>query len=229
MEFEKFAKIARYSRDCIITEKIDGTNAQIYIGKNTSWVYEGREPVDPVHSFTDGLGNTYGVWAGSRKQWVSVEKDNHGFARWVKENAEALWIGLGEGRHYGEWWGSGINRNYGLSEKRFSLFNTVRWDLEMFNLFKIAPWQNMSEKDRVRTPEPIFKAPPKCCHVTPVLHSGPFDTREIERQLNWLMGTGSRAAPGYSNPEGIVIYHTHGNMMFKKTIEDDDKGKKYGA
>jgi len=29
--FLKFPKMARYSRECIVTEKIDGTNAQIYI------------------------------------------------------------------------------------------------------------------------------------------------------------------------------------------------------
>jgi len=27
------------------------------------------------------------------------------------------------------------------------------------------------------------------------------------------------------NPEGIVIYHTAGNLYFKKTIENDKKGK----
>lgn len=31
LPFEKFNKISRLSRDIVITEKIDGTNAQIYI------------------------------------------------------------------------------------------------------------------------------------------------------------------------------------------------------
>lgn len=30
-EFNGFPKIARLSRECVITEKIDGTNAQIFI------------------------------------------------------------------------------------------------------------------------------------------------------------------------------------------------------
>lgn len=228
MEFEKFSKIARYSRDCIITEKIDGTNGQILIlDLNDKEVVESYSGGETARVKTDKT--VFGLWAGSRSRWVLPGKhDNQGFAAWIMENAKEL-ANLGIGRHYGEWWGSGINRNYGLSEKRFSLFNTVRWDLEMFNRFKIAPWQNMREKDRLRVPEPIFKAPPECCHVVPILHSGPFDTREIERQLHWLIGTGSRAAPGFSTPEGIAIYHTHGNVMFKKTIEDDDKGKSYGA
>ncbi len=34
MEFKEFPKIARLTRDCIITEKIDGTNASIYISEN---------------------------------------------------------------------------------------------------------------------------------------------------------------------------------------------------
>ena len=38
MEFMEFPKIASLSRECIITEKIDGTNGQIFIdedGKST--------------------------------------------------------------------------------------------------------------------------------------------------------------------------------------------------
>jgi len=32
-EFTEFPKIARYSRDVIVTEKIDGTNAPLFIGE----------------------------------------------------------------------------------------------------------------------------------------------------------------------------------------------------
>jgi hypothetical protein len=35
MEFEEFPKIARLTRECVITEKIDGTNAQVVIAKET--------------------------------------------------------------------------------------------------------------------------------------------------------------------------------------------------
>src|SRR4051812_31897860 len=101
--FEPFAKIARLSRDVIVTEKIDGTNAQIFI---------------------DDMGSV--IKAASRTQWITVENDNHGFARWVDENKAEL-MKLGPGRHYGEWWGAGIQRRYGLKEKRFSLFNVSRW------------------------------------------------------------------------------------------------------
>ena len=34
MEFVEFPKIPRVSRECIITEKIDGTNASVWIGED---------------------------------------------------------------------------------------------------------------------------------------------------------------------------------------------------
>jgi hypothetical protein len=43
--------------------------------------------------------------------------------------------------------------------------------------------------------------------------------------MNTLKETGSIAAPGFMNPEGIVIFHTKGNLGFKKTFEKDDTGK----
>ena len=36
---------------------------------------------------------------------------------------------------------------------------------------------------------------------------------------------GSLAAPGFMKPEGVVIYHTAANIMFKKTFKNDEKGK----
>src|SRR5258706_10163296 len=103
LPFESFDKIARYSRDCTITEKIDGTNGCIYVSE-------------------DGLE----IMAGSRSRWITPKEDNFNFARWVEENREEL-LKLGPGRHFGEWWGCGIGRRYGIDGKRFSLFNTFRW------------------------------------------------------------------------------------------------------
>jgi hypothetical protein len=103
VEFRGFQKIARLRREMIITEKIDGTNAQIFI--------------------TD----TGEIHAGSRKRWITPQDDNFGFARWVAEHEQELLAGLGPGQHFGEWWGQGIQRGYDLKEKRFSLFNVSRW------------------------------------------------------------------------------------------------------
>jgi hypothetical protein len=190
MEFEKFPKIARLSREIIVTEKIDGTNGCICIKE-----LEGYVPDDCLYS-SDGLA----LWAGSRSRFIAPQNDNHGFAKWALANAEELLM-LGPGRHFGEWWGSGIQRGYGLpkGEKRFSLFNVSRW-----------------ADDSVR---------PKCCHVVPILYQGNFDTEWIKIELDGLTKRGSKAAPGFMNPEGIVIYHTAANVMFKKTIKNDEKGK----
>lgn len=102
-EFKPWPSIPRLKRGCVITEKIDGTNAQVYVCE-------------------DGT-----VWAGSRNRWVTPENDNYGFARWVSQNVEEL-RKLGPGAHYGEWWGPGIQRRYSTFENRFSLFNTSRWN-----------------------------------------------------------------------------------------------------
>ena len=104
MEFKDFGKIARLSRECTVTEKIDGTNASIYIGENGDFL------------------------TGSRTQWITPQKDNYGFSRWAHENKKDS-LKLGVGHHFGEWWGSGCQRGYDLpkGEKRFSLFNTKKW------------------------------------------------------------------------------------------------------
>lgn len=98
-EFKAWPKISRWNTtDWYITEKIDGTNACVIV---------------------DDVGN---VGAQSRTRIITSEDDNFGFAGWVGKNADDL-RKLGYGYHYGEWWGQGIQRNYGLQEKRFSLFS----------------------------------------------------------------------------------------------------------
>lgn len=170
--FQGFPKIARYSRPVIVTEKIDGTNAQIFITEDLQ------------------------VLAGSRTRWITPENDNFGFARWVREH-EAELRALGPGRHFGEWWGQGIQRAYGLKEKRFSLFNVERWGADR----------------------------PACCRVVPELWRGEMAMLSVEAIMMTLAECGSAAAPGFMRPEGIVIYHTHGNLAFKKTFEKDEAGK----
>ncbi len=178
-EFIGFPKLSRLSRGCTITEKIDGSNAQIYIGE-------------------DGIFLT-----GSRTRWITPNADgkitdNYGFAKWANENKEEL-MKLGPGRHFGEWWGQCIQRNYGLDEKRFSLFNAERWtDLSVL---------------------------PKCCSVVPVLHKGEFSSEIIDNVLSVLNYAGSQAAPGFMKPEGIVIYHHASRVMYKKTLENDSVPK----
>jgi hypothetical protein len=69
---------------------------------------------------------------------------------------------------------------------------------------------------------------PECCSLVPVLYQGEFSTDAVIEALYDLMAKGSKAAPGFMKPEGIVVYHIAGNVGFKKTIEGDSeyKGKK---
>ena len=170
---EEFRKIPRLSRNCVITEKIDGTNAQIYITE------DGR------------------FFTGSRTRWITPDDDNFGFSRWAYDHKAEL-MELGPGKHYGEWWGLGIQRGYGATDKRFSLFNTSRWTQE--------------------------NPPPKCCLVVPVLYTGIFTSTAVDDALLDLQKNGSRAIP-FMRPEGVVVYQTAGRCYFKKTIEKDEQPK----
>lgn len=182
MMFEEFPKMARLFRECVITEKIDGTNAQILIEE----VAIASEA--PFLDTIDGLR----IAAGSRTRYITPEDDNYGFARWVKDNAREL-IKLGPGRHFGEWWGKGVNRGYNLSRKEFSLFNTHRW----------SEWR------------------PECCSLVPVLYEGPFTTDVVRDVLDQLKSEGSKASPGFMKPEGVVVFHKAANLCFKVTIDND--------
>jgi hypothetical protein len=206
-EFVEFPKIARLSRECVITEKIDGTNAQVLVVE--------RAAVDL--NCPGVIVGDYILRAGSRNRWLTEDADNFGFAKWVSANAEALAL-LGPGRHFGEWWGAGIQRRYGLSEKRFSLFNVARW-----HAVDTQPYVSASADPR--TPPKASTEAPACCHVVPVLHRGPFDTKWIGDVLDDMRRNGSVAAPGFMNPEGVVIFHTASGQMFKKTLEKDAEPK----
>lgn len=183
--FVEFASISRLSRDMIVTEKLDGTNAQVTI------LEDGR------------------VIAGSRNRWITPEQDNFGFARWVAEHADDL-RALGPGSHYGEWWGAGIQRRYGLSEKRFSLFNTGRWT---------SPYNDRRSEIDTRCAEVPL------CHVVPVLSRHTFDTAFVDSALESLAQLGSAAAPGFMQPEGVVVYHAASRTLFKKTLDKHDGHK----
>ena len=117
-EFTPMPKIARFNRECTVTEKIDGTNASVLIRPAT-----GHPSV--LHT-CDFDGVPHEILAGSRTRLITPADDNYGFAQWVTEHAADLAM-LGPGHHFGEWWGRRIQRGYGLLERRFSLFNTHRW------------------------------------------------------------------------------------------------------
>lgn len=183
-EFAEFPKIARLSRNCVITEKIDGTNASVLVPES------------------DGP-----LLFGSRTRWITPADDNYGFARWGTAHETEL-RQLGAGHHFGEWWGSGCQRGYGLQkgEKRFSLFNVARW---------------ADNRDREKYPGDR----PAICHVVPVLYEGIFTTDAVNATLAALIANGSAAAPGFMNPEGVIIWHEAARQLFKKTIYKDEEPK----
>jgi hypothetical protein len=202
MEFVEFPKMARLTRECVITEKIDGTNAQVYICPMPEHA-DAYDVAQTAVAATRDRGLV--MLAGSRTRWITPIADNFGFAKWVKEHADELWS-LGEGRHFGEWWGQGIQRGYGLTEKRFSLFNTLRW---------------ADERDREKYPSDR----PACCGVVPILYRGLFGPKHDDNYIAKLRHEGSIAAPGFMKPEGIVVYHIAAGVAFKKTLEKDEQPK----
>lgn len=161
--YPKFPKIDRLYSDICITEKIDGTNGLIYVSK-------------------DGM-----VRAGSRNKWLYIDQDNYGFCAWVSANYEEL-AKLGPGRHYGEWYGSGIQRGYGLTEKRFALFNPTK-DISHINIPTLTK--------------------------VPVLYSGTFSQQALRSVELELLCGGSQAAEGFVNPEGFMVYFTKANLYLK--------------
>lgn len=179
-EHVKWPSIPRLYRNVIITEKIDGTNAAIGV-------------------LDDGT-----VYAQSRTRVISISDDNYGFAHWVHQNGDEISKLLGPGLHFGEWYGSGINRGYGLEkgEKRFALFNVKRW------------------RD-----EPL----PLGVETVPVLFEGVFTDYLVQACLDNLDEDGSRITTArgepFDRPEGIVLFFTQPQISFKITLENDQMSK----
>lgn len=210
MEFQPWPSISRLNKDAIYTEKIDGTNAAVVIeriatsdGPYADWELEllgwsGKE--DVVYDET----GVYLVAAQSRKRFITPGDDNFAFAKWVYDNSSKLVKVLGEGRHFGEWWGSGIQGGYGLSggERRFSLFNVKRWEMQLTH--------KHGHKD---IPE---------LYMVPVLDKATFSTVRAKELVEELREHGSFASPGFMKPEGVVVFHTASGTPYKTFLENDD-------
>jgi hypothetical protein len=199
IEFKAWPKVPRLFRDVVITEKIDGTNAAVVIEKYEGDIFEFKDKNAFILVLGED-GDMYAVGAQSRTRMIFPEQDNHGFAVWVRTNAAALVDVLGAGTHYGEWWGSGINRGYGLQkgQKYFSLFNASRWD----PVYDPETW-------------------PQELGIVPIVYEGPFSEAAIQGALRRLRANGSLAHGGFMRPEGIVVFHKAANHMFKVTLEND--------
>lgn len=175
-EFIAWPKTPRLFRDMVITEKLDGTNSAIVFNE-------------------DGE-----IFVQSRNREITPDNDNYGFAGWAYKYREGLFETLGKGRHYGEFWGKGIQRHYGQVSKRFSLFNQ-RKHADLFAVIGDVVVDS-----------------------TKVLYRGEFSTVQAQLVLKTLGNIGSMHAPGFMNPEGIVVFHEQAGQVFKLTFEGD-KGK----
>ena len=210
--FEPWPKISRLYSQCSVTEKIDGTNAQVYCLDPATLTREEdiaavigaiENKQGKVLKNDDGTASGF-VFASSRKRIISPGADNFGFAHWVWENADELFRLLGPGRHYGEWWGAGIQRRYGLDVRRFSIFNAYRhgWLNE--------PDARVEEKVGIEL------------YAVPMLSKGKFSSETIPHAAAALRSYGSLAAPGYMKPEGVVIHFRDNDTAFKFVLEGDD-------
>ena len=196
-EFKTYGKTPRLRREVVVTEKIDGTNGGIHIE-----TVEGADGNNADKAIMVSVGECdYLVTAQSRNRIITPGKttDNYGFAAWVHENAETLVADLGVGLHFGEWWGKGIARGYGMDRKVFSLFRPRNCD------------------DAYITPD---------LREVPWLDEGVLSDRLIENALSRLAFAGSLASDfDFQNPEGICIFHTQSRQVYKVLLENDELPK----
>jgi len=183
-EFKEWPKIPRggNAEAVTITEKIDGSNACVVIEHGIVIGAQSRNRMLTDFTLFGGL--------------IHNGDDNFGFAEWVIKNKAEL-AKLGDGYHYGEWAGPGIQQNpHNLTEKTFFLFNTFRWNAENPNL-------------------------PEICKVVPVLYNGPYYDGLINETMANLRGSAANA--GYA-PEGVVTWF-HRGKRYEKTTFAYERGK----
>lgn len=165
-EFKAWPKIPRGTDFTVtITEKYDGTNACVLVN--------------------DGVV----IGAQSRTRIITPENDNYGFAAWVEANKDEL-AKLGDGYHYGEWYGEGIQKNpHQKVGKHFALFNTFR-DAALL---------------------------PKCVEVVRLLHVGRYSPEKVEACLEELKTHAELC--GYV-AEGLVVYFHSTRTYEKHTFKN---------
>ena len=179
-EFIPFPKIPRGTsgEQITITEKLDGTNACIIVQINI-----------------DGIPEVISVQ--SRKRIIGVGDDNYGFAQWVYDQGPQLAEKLGEGYHYGEWYGLGIQKNPHMkTTKRLALFNSERW-----------------QDGRQQRPEGV--------ECVPILYEGPWTDEIIDSTMFQLR---MDATELQYKAEGIVIWY-HKSRRYEKFTYDFSAGK----
>ena len=201
-----------------LTEKLDGHTAMIHIERvrrsrllRATLVSDSDVVTQVPAKMDDYSGVTrrtevWRVWAQNQTRPLSRHHDMSGLAAWVEDHARELVATLGPGVHSGTWWGYKIRRGYGLpvGDRRFSLFNTARWRYldgsQVPGLYCVPIlWQGLLTPEGLVTPE--------------TLRHEKLGMKE------------SLAVPGYEHPQGVILYHHDGNMMFQYLFE----GSKHGG
>lgn len=158
----------------MVTEKIDGTNACIVF---------------------DGDGE---MFVQSRNRIITPAQDNAGFAVWAYRNQEELFHILGQGRHYGEWWGQHIQRRYDMKHNVFSVFNVNRF-------YKTGPDGLDSASTRAAS-----TSLDGYVTAVPQVYYGEYGTEEMWDAIAPLRGGVSLAAAmqgvEFKDPEGVCFY-----------------------
>ena len=184
---------------CVISEKVDGTNGLIEINE----VFPVGEPKEIQIRF------------GSRNRYITFNNDNADFANFFRhyearfkdvaadiilKELEVSGETLTECqeqyplRIYGEWFGSGIQRGYGLKDKFFMPFST-------FYAEKLIEYQ-----------VPNIVKPN-------IMYTGKFNKLTADMCMNTLAIHGSGIIKDYKRPEGIVIHFPKYNFRLKQTFE----------
>lgn len=156
-----YPKTGRLTGPWRVTEKIDGTNAVIRV-----------EP---------GL-----IRFGSRNRWLTREQDNHGFCAWGERHQAWLANVLGDGTHYGEWYGSRIQRGYGMTTRTLALFDVSRYEERLANAID-----------------------------NPGLTLVPVLQDECTDPTEWLRCGGMPSLLGSSPMEGVVLHHHRVRLALK--------------
>lgn len=200
--FTAWPKTPRYKDVpfCIITEKIDGTNGCVIVKDNEVVGAQSRNRMLIAKKDGDKEWQRYG--------------DNMGFGEWVINNSSYL-ANLGNGYHYGEWAGPGIQKNpHKFEEKRFFLFDVLRYENHPYVTEPCPPEEAWSC---------IFKWDwfyhGTNCSVVDELYRGPIYNDVVYDIMSQLKNKASDY--GYE-PEGIIIHYPQFNHREKLTFRNQE-------
>ena len=246
VEFMPFPKIPRLNRDITITEKIDGTNGAIGIVMHgpgeyevyaqsrgriitpendnagfAAWVEQNKE----VLAQTLGAGLHFGEWWGKgiqrgydqTRKWFSL----FNFERWANDQQVAAAANIGlqvvPVLYHGPWMMVvGSNNPFDVypmvDEKGKAHGGILRYAPDM-------ALEMLASRGSYAAPD--YRG----VEVDPEQFSVEEYTRLLEDGCRTGRTRGNKLYHRDTGPEGIVVYHKAGDLLFKATIENDEQPK----